>query len=639
MSASPKPVVVGTAGHVDHGKTVLVRALTGVDTDRWEEEKRRGITIDLGFAPFPSTPDLSVSVIDVPGHEDFVRNMLAGATGIDLVLLVVAADEGPMPQTREHLAIVSLLGIRRGVIAVTKADLVEPDWLALALDAARQEVRTVVGADWPAAAVSATTGQGVDGLREAVLEAARGVPERPADDLFRMPVDRSFTIKGAGTVVTGTVWSGAVTRDSECLVLPAGRRARVRGIHVHGSEAARARAGRRAALALAGLDRDEVARGDTLVADAAWRATSTLEAEVSVLPFAARPLRSHQRVRVHLGTAEVMGRVVLLEGRECGPGRTALAQLRLEAPLVARGGDPFVLRFYSPVTTIGGGRVLYPWARRRGTVRAEEAAVLRGLEAAAPEARLAALVDLARWNGVAPQEAAVAAGLRPAAALAALETLAAAGRIAEAAGRWFSADRLVEAERRLVGAVDAFHETHPAERGIPLESLRAEVPGRCGPGLAQTVLRRLEDAGRILLREGVAARAGFAPGLDPERAALGERVAERLRDAGLAPPDAAELARELGANVLPILKFLARQGRAVAVTPDLYFDPEALDAARRRVEGFLAEHAPAGPSDLKSALGVSRKYLIPILEWLDREGITLRTSEGRKLRAGTSVSR
>lgn len=640
MTNTPKPVVLGTAGHVDHGKTALVRALTGVDTDRLEEEKRRGITIDLGFAPFPSPPDLLLSVVDVPGHEDFVRNMLAGATGIDLVLLVVAADEGPMPQTREHLAIVSLLGIRHGVTAVTKADLADPAWLDLAVHAARQEVRTVAGAEWPVIPVSAMTGAGLDDLRAAILTAARTAREKRTDDLFRMPVDRVFTLRGAGTVVTGTVWSGQIDRDAEIMILPSGRTARVRTIQVHGVETETAAAGRRAALALAGVNRDEIRRGDTLVAgeDDVWRATTTLDVELHLLPFAARPVRSQQRVRVHLGTSEVMARVVLLDGRELAPGASALARLRLEAPLVARGGDRFVVRFYSPVTTIGGGRVLNPWAARR--LREDDLSLLRRLSSEEPTTRVHATVALARWQGITAREAAVLTGLSPRMVEEATVAIRSDLRIEEIADRWYSSPILAETEARLLDSIRQHHARDPARAGIPLEALRAAIPAPRASGLAQSVLTRLEATGQVVVRGGVAALSDFRPALDTRRAALRDKVVERLRSAGLAPPDVKELSREFGEDdVVPVLKFLAQEGALVPVTASLYFEPAALSEAQARVEAFLATRPLATPGDLKSVLGVTRKHLIPILEWMDRQGVTARTPEGRRLRARETPSR
>jgi len=384
VGSDARPVrrfVIGTAGHIDHGKTALVKALTGVDTDRWEEEKRRGITIDLGFAPLPLGDEIQASVVDVPGHEGFVRNMLAGATGIDVALLVIAADEGIMPQTEEHLAIVELLGIRRGIPVITKRDLVDADWLELV----EGEVAKRLAASrirWePAVATSVTTGAGLQELREALGRVAADLAERPADDLFRLPIDRVFAVAGAGTVVTGTTWSGTVAVGDAVRLLPLSREARVRSIEVHGQAAERAVPGRRTALALVGVDKSELARGHVAVTGPGWEAATVLDTAVELLPSSRRPIASRTRIRVHLGTAEVLARVA--QTSAIVPGERGLARLILESPLVARAGDRFVVRSFSPVTTIGGGVVLDPFPparsrlRRRG-IDAGQTAVARG---------------------------------------------------------------------------------------------------------------------------------------------------------------------------------------------------------------------------------------------------------------------
>ncbi len=320
-----KSVILGTAGHVDHGKTALVEALTGINTDRWEEERARGITIDLGFTRLRvDDDDLEVSVVDVPGHEDFVKNMLAGATGVDLMLLVVAADEGPMPQTREHLWIARLLGVQRGVAAITKTDLVEPEWRDLVVDSVKEELATVFETrDWPVIPVSSVTGDGLEDLEAALLDAARATVARRDDDLFRLPVDRSFSVRGVGTVVTGTVWSGRIEVGGEARILPGGDRARVRGIQVHGRDASIARAGQRAAVALVGVERSGVGRGDTLALDTLWRGSRYLDAELRLLPDSPWALKHYSRVRLHLGTAETMARLVLYSSETLQPGPSA----------------------------------------------------------------------------------------------------------------------------------------------------------------------------------------------------------------------------------------------------------------------------------------------------------------------------
>src|SRR5204863_1628254 len=338
----PRPTrfVIGTAGHIDHGKTALVKALTGVDTDRWEEEKRRGITIDLGFAPLPLPGGIHASVVDVPGHEGFVKNMLAGATGVDVALLVIAADEGIMPQTEEHLAILELLGVRRGIPVLTKRDLVDAEWLGLVrAEVAERLARSRMR--WRAPiAVSALTAEGLEDLKTALVEVVEDLRERPSDDLFRLPIDRVFALAGAGTVVTGSSWSGTVSAGGTVRLLPLDREARVRSIQVHSEDAKQAGPGRRTAMALVGVDKEELERGDVAVTGSGWAATSTLDVALELLPSACKPLAARSRIRVHLGTAEVLGRVAQLRG--IGAGDSGLARLLLEGPLVARGGDRFV---------------------------------------------------------------------------------------------------------------------------------------------------------------------------------------------------------------------------------------------------------------------------------------------------------
>ncbi len=629
-----KSVILGTAGHVDHGKTVLVEALTGVNTDRWEEERQRGITIDLGFARFPTdSKELEISVVDVPGHEDFVKNMLAGATGIDMLLLVVAADEGPMPQTREHLWIARLLAVERGVAAVSKCDLVDVDWRAQAKESVRDEIAAVMGAvDWPVVAVSAVTGEGVDELNARIQEVARSVRARSDDDLFRLPVDRSFSVRGVGTVVTGTVWSGRIKAGAEIRILPADCEARVRGIQVHGADVQVARAGQRAALALAGVQRSQVRRGDWLTNDAVWRTTRYLNARLELLPDSPWPVKHWQRVRFHLGTAETMARVVLDERELLHPGDGAVVQLRLEEPVVARCGDRFVIRFYSPVTTIGGGVVIDPWASRHGRFREGEAAQHRALAALEGKERVhRVLTGLS--DGASAAELAVLAGATPSELDCDLRSLATEGSIRELGERWYSEDGVRDARDSLLESLAREHARDVAAAGVSLESLRSAI-GR-SPGLVNAILADLQREGTIRIEGSVAALAGHVPRLLPEQERLAAAARDRIRAAGLTPLALKELAGVLGVpehECLSVLKFLAGRGELVAVTPDLYFDSGAIRRMRARVGEMLAGGRVATPSQLREAFGVSRKYLIPLLEYLDASGFTRRVPAGRVLR-------
>lgn len=629
-----KSVIVGTAGHVDHGKTVLVEALTGVNTDRWEEERERGITIDLGFAPFPSRADkLEVSVIDVPGHEDFVKNMLAGATGVDVLLLVVAADEGPMPQTREHLWIARLLGVETGVVAITKSDLVDEDFLGLVAESVRDELARIFPAsDWPILPVSARTGDGIDELKAAVLDAAGRARSRRDDDLFRMPIDRSFSVRGVGTVVTGTIWSGAVEAGGEVRILPGERAARVRGVQVHGVALHRAAAGQRAALALVGVELSEVGRGYVLVESPVWRETRYLDAELLLLPDSPWPFKYWQRVRFHIGTAETLARVVLFDRDRLEPGDRALVQFRFEQPVVARAGDRYVVRFYSPVTTVGGGVVVDPWTPRHARIGEEAIERLRSVANSDGKDRLLSVMRELR-EGASEAELAVLVGTPPSDLSGDLGELAADGSLREIGGRWYEAASVSDARRALTEGISLSHARNADAPGVSLESLRsaADAP----PELVNAVLSDLQRDGTIRIEGSVAALAGHVPKLSEEQEAVAESALAHIAEAGLAPPGVKELAAEAGVpadRLLTVLKFLCGQGELVAVTPDLYYASGAIKEVKQRVKATLGRGKAATPSELRGALGISRKYLIPLLEYLDSEGFTRRRGEGRVLR-------
>jgi selenocysteine-specific elongation factor len=618
--------VIGTAGHIDHGKTALVRALTGVDTDRLAEEKRRGITIDLGFAPLDLGP-VRASVVDVPGHEGFIRNMVAGATGVDLALLVVAADEGVMPQTTEHLEILRLLGVRRGVVALTKCDLApDPAWRDLVADDVHAAVTARCGARWPLVEVSAVAGTGLAELRAALTAEAEAVPPRDAGDRFRMPVDRTFALAGAGTIVTGTVWSGSVAEGDRVLVLPAGVEARVRSVEVHGARAERAEPGRRAALALVGLSRDQAERGAVVVSGEGWRATRVLDAELHMIE-GHEEIRPRLRVRVHHATSEVMARIVPGLRR----GDVTAVRLRLEAPLVARAGDRFVLRSYSPVTTIGGGIVVDPHAddlvRERGRRRPQPAPL--------PDTdrdRVVLLVDRRGRHGLDRAGLEVVAGLDVARLDAALA--AAAGAVIRE-GDWYVAGPLVAAtEDALPAALQRYHEAHPLDAGMPAQAWRATaaVPRA---ELVELAERRLEHRGAIVRDGAVVRLPGWTPGDGAAaRAATGVLLSD-LAAAGPEPPTIGELSgRHPGVDVPAALRLLVQQGLIVAVGRDRYYQKEAFERERGAILRVLGELGEASPAAIRERTGRTRKWLIPLLEQLDRDGVTVRRGDVRVLASG-----
>jgi selenocysteine-specific elongation factor len=641
-------VVIGTAGHIDHGKSALVTALTGIDPDRLKEEKARGITIDLGFA-YLERGDLTLAFVDVPGHERFVKNMLAGATGIDIVLLVVAADESVMPQTREHFDICRLLGIQGGVVALTKADLVDAETLELV----RLEVSELVGGSFlesaPIVAVSARTGRGLEELADALAAAARAVPPRPAEGVFRLPVDRVFSVRGFGTVVTGTVAAGRVRVDDELVLLPSGRRVKVRGLQGHGRALAEAAAGQRAAINLAGVETGEIGRGETLTVPDAFEPTRRLDAVVELVP-SARPLRHGARVRVHAGTSERLGRVAIsrvVEGTdgeadaaEIPPGGRAHVRIRLEQPTVLARGDRFIVRAYSPPVTVGGGVVLDPHPPR-GAIRTEAGRRRfdrldpgdRAIDA--PEVVERAAVEMIAERGEAGLSAAALGGrlgLGPEALRRLARRLADGGLVCAIDDGFASADVVSRAGRSLVAHLAEYHRAQPLSEGLPREEAREKLFARAHPALFETVVRRLAEAGEIVGRERLALPTHRVAASDEEER-LRARVDELFRRAGLRPPDLAGAAAELGlalADVDRAVRWLLRSKQLVKVDT-LIFHASALDALKQDVRGLRAGGAEArvDVASFKERFGVTRKYAIPLLEYLDRERITRRVGEAR----------
>lgn len=623
-----KPLILGTAGHVDHGKTALVRALTGVDTDRWEEEKRRGLTIDLGFARLDLEPDLQIAVIDVPGHEDFVKNMLTGSTGMDLVLLVVAADEGPMPQTREHLAIAGSLGVTAGVVALNKVDRVDGEWLEMVREATREELAEVPGsASWPIVPVSAVSGAGLDELRAAIRAVALEAPARCEDDAFRMPVDRSFSVAGAGTVATGTVWSGTVRTGDTVRVLPGDLHARVRSLQVHGEDTRQVGAGRRCALALVGADTESVGRGTVVVREEGWRPEHRFGVRVAVHAGSPRELEHGQRVRVFLGTAEVMARILISDRAAVRRGEAKWAVLECEHPLVGRVGDRFILRFYSPVCTVAGGRVaeLGPPRSWRRRIRCWES-LLSGAE----DEVVAAAIRCAGGRGVDAADLPLVTGVsRDRAVRAAMRS----SSVVSIGDRWVHESSLDEMAELVLRHLRAAHAARPRASGEPLESVRAALAGRYNDAGTDEVILRLARAGAVTVSGPSIRLSDHRPALSAREQQALEQIRRVLDGSGLEPPAPAELSRgvDVGDDAFrDLLRLLTERGEVVPVTPDLYVTAEHELRAREAVRGLLeAADTPLPPGAFRTVLASTRKYLIPLLEHMDRLGVTRRTPEGR----------
>ena len=630
-------LVLGTAGHIDHGKSALVKALTGTDPDRLPEEKERGVTIELGFARLTLPSGRTMGVVDVPGHEKFVRQMVAGATGIDVVLLVVAADDGIMPQTREHLAIIDLLGISKGVVAITKCDLVDDEWLELVrTDVARLIAETSV-AGAPIVAVSAKTGAGLDELREALDRVASQTTSRKVGLAMRLPVDRVFTIAGAGTVVTGTLWSGSVGRDDAVEVYPSGVGGRVRGVQVHAQGVETAQAGQRVAINLAGIERDEVARGDVVAAPGTLTVADRFDARFTYLgaPGDDKPFESGARVHVDHGTREVLGRVLLMDAETLAPGKSGLAQVRLEEPLAPRYDDRFIVRSYSPVYTIGGGVVLDVAPPRRTHLAPHERDLLDALVA---HDLSAAAVGLLAARGLPMTSAEVASALGvERASVADVLNRADLARLKVGGDTAYLAPGALEA---LLGEVEAqlvaFHAENPAATGIATSALRDRVDRRLDPRAFDALLGLATERGVAAVEAGQVRHPKAAIGaLAAEQDAATSLLAVVERE-GLEPGTVAEQATEAGVDVglaRKVLGQLASQGAVVRIGSELHFSAGAVQGARAALVAAL-ESAPGGATaaELRDALGVSRKYAIPLLEYFDAQGLTRREGDVRLLR-------
>lgn len=610
-------MIIGTAGHIDHGKSALIQALTGRPMDRLAEERRRGITIELNFAPIDLGRGLVAGVVDVPGHEDFVRTMVAGATGVDVALLVVAADEGIMPQTREHLAILEQLGVPAGVPVLTKADLVEPAWLEMLAEEVQSALESSPVRFGAVECVSVRTGEGIEPLRRTLRQLADEVSPRSAVDAFRMPIDRAFTVAGAGTVVTGTVWSGSVAAGATVRILPGDRAARVRTLEVHGGPTDRARPGTRTAVGLVGVDRAEIRRGDMLVTgELPWMETTALDVDVSLLPESPHALQARNRVWLHLGTAAVLARAH--PRRQLEPGQRGLVRLVCESPIVARGGDRFVLRSYSPVLTIGGGSVLDPTPPRR---RVEWPEDLRSADAG----RRARALLLRHAEGLTSGQLALALGT-PAGSIG--DLFATDDAVRESGDRWVLTRVLDEAKRRATERLAVYHGSHPTAPGMPAETLRREI--RAPAWIAESAIAALTAEGRVVHDRGLLRSGDFSVHIAGGEAAV-DRIVALVAAGGLMAPDVSELERRTQqSDVNAVLRVAAASGRVEAVSRDWYLSREALEefVAGLRALGSAGE---IRVGDLRERTGLSRKYLIPLLEWADRRGLTRRVGDVRRL--------
>ncbi len=630
-----KHVVVGTAGHIDHGKTALVKALTGTDTDRLPEEKARGITIDLGFAFLEEPGGLTIEIVDVPGHERFVKNMLAGVGGIDLALLVIAADEGVMPQTREHLAICQLLRIKSGMVALTKTDLAELDWIELVKDDVARLLDGTLFAGCPVVPVSVRTGEGLPELRQTLAGLAAGVAERATDQTARLPIDRVFTVKGFGTVVTGTLMAGRLGVDDRVEIFPRGVQAKVRGLQVHGRPVESAQSGQRTAVNLQGVERAAIERGDVIAPAGALLPTLLADATLELLADAPRPLKARDRVRFHVGTQEVMARVLLVDWPVVEPGDVTHGRFRLEAPVCALPGDRYVIRSYSPIVTIGGGTILDvapPRFRRKGGALGDH---LRVLETGAPARVVEEHVRQAGAAGLRAADLRARTPFGPDRLRALLDELSQAQVVTAVDREWYvHRDASQRLRAQTLALLEAFHSQNPLRGGISREELRSRA-GHAQEKVFTQLLGALEAEGRVRSERDQVRLSSHEIRLSPEQQRVVDALDADYRQAGAAPPSPEEALGRVGVKGTEkhqLFQLLVADRRLLRVKESLYFHAAALQDIQDKLVAHLREKKDIGPGDVKGLLGVSRKYAIPLMEYFDTQRVTVRQGERRVLR-------
>jgi selenocysteine-specific elongation factor len=633
-----KRVILGTAGHVDHGKTELVKALTGIDTDRLKEEKQRGISIELGFAFLSLGEDARMGIVDVPGHEKFVRQMVAGSGGVDLAALVIALDEGVMPQTVEHLDILSLLGIQRGLVVLTKLDLVDDELAMLAEEDAREAVQGTFLADAPMVRVSARTGEGMDTLRETLSQLAEQVADRPVYGLLRLPVDRVFTLKGHGTVVTGTLISGTVSVGDDIEILPSGVRSSVRSLESHKRREETALPGERVAVNLRGLEQTDVHRGEVLTHPGEFRPSSIIDVKLTALARSPLTLRNRRKVHLHHFTSEVEARIVFPEIEALEPGQETMAQLRTATPIVPSTGDRFVIRAFSPSITLGGGVILNP---RGVKLRARSAKAFVELDKEDESGIVAALVRSGGLAGVTKNELLGLSALPTKRLDKALDSL----RTARTVIRFDRADnRMVHQEffdivkKRIVKRLSAFHADHPLKEGISKQELRSAVPG--GDKLFKAVMEVLSTKAEVVDQGDIVRFASHKVKLKEDDQGLSDKLLKLIVDGNNAPPVLKEILAAVSADIKRVrnlLSVLEKDGRIVRVKEDIYFSTDFINETKRKLAELIGRTGSITPSQLSEVTGSSRKYNIPLLEYFDRERFTIRVGDQRVLRdAGAS---
>jgi selenocysteine-specific elongation factor len=631
-----KHIILGTAGHIDHGKSSLVKALTGTDPDRLKEEKERGITLDLGFAALDLPGGNRLGIVDVPGHEGLIKNMLAGVGGIDIVMLVIAADEGIMPQTREHLAICDLLHVKKGLVALTKMDMVEKDWLALVHDEVRDFVKGTFLEKSPIVPVSSKTGENLPVLVQELAKLANEVSPKSSNGILRLPIDRVFTMKGFGTVITGTLLSGTISQDQEVDILPKGIKTKVRGLQSHNRAVQRSVAGQRTAVNLQGVEKDQISRGETIVSAGFFTATKTLDAKLDLLKQAPRGLKTGSRVRFYNSTQESIGRITLLGTNELAPGQEAYVQLRLEQPVIVQHGDRFILRFYSPMETLGGGMVLNPHPRRHKQATMQESLKnLEVLEKGTTEDRLAIFIS---GRGLAGMEEAEAIGTIAAdkqEIATALASLAQKKSVLRVDNLYVHTSHLAALEKKALDIIAKYHKDNPLKPGLEKEELKGMLRMRLSPKVLNLTIDGLVKKKQIEADGSRLRLPGFKAAVGKDQDAVKNKIVEAIKKGGSQPPLREELPALLGVtdkDAKDLLKLLAEEGRTVRINDSLHLHKDTLETIKADLKKYLEEKKEITMAEFRDLAKTSRKFAVPLMEYFDSQKLTQRVGDKRMLR-------
>ena len=635
-----KQVILGTAGHIDHGKTSLIRALTGIDTDRLKEEKLRGITIELGFAYMHLPGGDRLGIVDVPGHERFVKHMVAGATGIDLVALVIAADEGVMPQTREHMEICELLRVKKGLVVLTKIDLVDdPDWLEMVQEDVTEFLKSTFLQGSPIIRVSAATGEGIEELKKALAKLVVEVEPRSSEGPFRLPVDRVFSMRGFGTVVTGTSVAGRLRIGDPVMVYPMQHKTKVRGLQVHNEEVQEIHAGQRTAVNLQAVERALIRRGDIIATPGALVSTHLIDVQLELLSTSPRPLKNRAKVRFHTGTAEHLATAVLLDREELAPGEATFAQIRLDQPVTALRGDRFVLRSYSPVQTIGGGTVLHPLPRKhKGQAKREAAIALNGLLHGNEDQIILWHVLDADWTGVTVDELQVRTNISRGHLEKALQRFASHKMLIlfdRENQRFLHSKVLENIQHSVLETLADYHRLYPLKTGMAKEELAAQLPHPLDVKLYNFVLRQLADQDLIAMEMEWVRLQSHKIDLNRDEEAIRQKIEQAFRETGLQPPFFKDVAANLPGTPRQhqdVLEWMVAQGILIKVKEDMYFHAAVIQELQQRLIAFLKEQGEISTPQFKDMTLASRKYTIPLLEYFDIQRITIRIGDVRRLR-------